>query len=311
MTNFFRRMLGIAPTPEPGGKGVIPSRLGLLLGVDSKSGYEPADFGGRSYEGDKKVLVLCTEERYLEMTNGALFSTGHNVQETAVPLMHLTGAGFDFDVVTPTGAPAVLERWSVPRKDEAVLGFMEAHEAKFERPVSLAAMVAEGTLDDRSPYVAVFFPGGHGAMVGLPDDANVAALIRWAREADRSMVVVCHGPAALMAARTVDGAHPYAGYAMVAFPDSVDRRSPSIGYLPGVLPWFQCEALEAQGIAILNDGITGATHVDRKLFSGDSPKACDDLGKMVANALLDELAGLEEAPVSGSHDARATRSTNA
>lgn len=45
MTNFFKRVLGIAPTPEPDGKGVIPSRLGLLLGVDKKSGYEPADLG--------------------------------------------------------------------------------------------------------------------------------------------------------------------------------------------------------------------------------------------------------------------------
>jgi len=295
MTSFFKRLLGIAPTPEPDGRGVIPSRLGLTLGVDSKSGYKLADFGGRSYDGHKKVLVVCTEERYLEMTNGALFSTGHNVQETAVPLMHLTGAGFDFDVVTPTGAPAVLEQWSVPRKDEAVLGFMEAHKSKFDHPLSLTAIVAAGALDDHSPYVAVFFPGGHGAMVGLPEDENVSALIRWVREADRSMVVVCHGPAALLAARSDDGAHPFAGYTMVAFPDSMDRRSPSIGYLPGVLPWFQCEELEAEGIKILNDDITGATHVDRKLFSGDSPKACDDLGKVVARALLDELAGQEAA----------------
>ncbi len=289
MSNFFTRMIGIAPTPEPNGKGVIPSRLGLRLGVARKSGYEPADFG-RSYAGDRKVLVLCTEERYLQMTNGALFSTGHNVQETAVPLMHLTAAGFDFDMVTPTGAPAVLEKWSEPSEDEAVLGFMKAHKDRFERPLSLASMIAEGALDEDSPYVAVFFPGGHGAMVGLPEDANVAALIRWSREADRAMVVVCHGPAALLAASKNEGDHPYAGYSLVAFPDSADRQSPWIGYLPGELPWFQCEQLEAQGMKILNHKITGATHVDRKLYSGDSPMACDDLGKLVANALLDECA---------------------
>jgi len=61
---------------------------------------------------------------------------------------------------------------------------------------------------------------------------------------------------------------------------------------------------------ILNDDITGATHVDRKLVSGDSPKACDDLGEMVANALLDELAVPEEAS-SGSRQPSATRSANA
>ena len=224
------------------------------------------------------------------------FSTGHNVQETAVPLMHLTGAGFDFDVVTPSGAPAVLEKWSEPREDTAVLGFMQEHKARFDNPLSLATLVAEGALNDDSPYVAIFFPGGHGAMVGLPDDKNVGALIRWSRDADRAMVVVCHGPAALMAAKSDTGTHPYAGYEMVAFPDSADRQSPLIGYLPGTLPWFQCEELEGQGMKILNTKITGATHVDRKLYSGDSPMACDALGKMVANALLDEVAGEAEAP---------------
>lgn len=289
MSNFFTRMIGIAPTPEPNGKGVIPSPLGLYLGVDKKSGYKPAEFA-RSYTGDKKILVLCAEERYLKMTNGVLFSTGNNVQETAVPLMHLLGAGFDFDVVTSTGAPAVLEKWSEPREDEAVLGFMQTHKAKFERPLSLATMVSEVALNDESPYIAVFFPGGHGAMVGLPDDPNVATLIKWTREAERALVMVCHGPAALLASKLEEGPHPYADYSMVAFPDSVDRQSPWIGYLPGVLPWFQCEELVALGMKILNTKITGATHVDRKLFSGDSPMACDDLGKLVANALLDECA---------------------
>ena len=291
MANVFKRLFGIAPTPAPEGKGVIPSPLGLYLGVDKKSGYQRDDFEGRAYVGDKRVLVLCTEERYLEMTNGELFSTGQNVQETAVPLMHLTNAGFGFDVVTPTGAPAVLEKWSEPREDTAVLSFMQEHRARFESPLSLAKLVEEGALSERSPYVAVFFPGGHGAMLGLPDDPNVGTLIHWTKDTDRLMVVVCHGPAALLAAKRAGADHPYAGFEMVAFPDSADKQSPMIGYLPGQLPWFQCEELVAQGLKITNTKISGATHVDRNLYSGDSPMACDDLGKLVAVALLDAHAG--------------------
>lgn len=60
-TNFFQRMLGIAPTLEKDGRGYIPSPLGLFLGVDKKSGYKPTDFGGKKYTGNKKVLVLCTD----------------------------------------------------------------------------------------------------------------------------------------------------------------------------------------------------------------------------------------------------------
>lgn len=287
MASFIKRIFGLAPTAEQAGQGYIPSPLGRLLGVDSRSGYAPVDFGGRKYGGDKKILVLCTEQRYLEMTNGKKFSTGHNVQETAVPLMHLANAGFGFDVVTPTGAPAILEQWSVPRKDEAVLTFMEANRARFDQPLPLAGMVADGALDEESPYLALFLPGGHGAMVGLPEDENVGQLIRWVHDSGRYLVVVCHGPAALMASTTNgSGKHPYDGYELCAFPDSIDRKSPSIGYLPGTLPWFQCEKLEQQGMRIVNDGVDGATHVDRRLYSGDSPKACDKLGKLVVEALL-------------------------
>ncbi len=300
--NPIKRVFGIAPTPDEAGRGYIPSPLGRLFGVAKKSDYEPADFTGRTYGGDKKILVLCTEERYFEMTNGNLFSTGQNAQETAVPLMHLTAAGFDFDVVTPTGAPAVLEEWSAPSKDEAVLGFLAGYRAAFDRPLSLQDLVAEGALNDDSPYVALFLPGGHGAMVGLPDDPNVGTLIRWIEASDRYLVAVCHGPAAMLAATVGhDGAHPYAGYDMAAFPDNLDQRSPSLGYLPGHLPWLQCELLEAQGIRIVNDKADGATHIDRKLYSGDSPKACDELGKNVAEALLADLAN-ETQPVAATGD---------
>ena len=289
--NPIKRMFGIAPTPDETGRGYIPSPLGRLLGVAKKSGYESADFAGRTHDGAKKILVLCTEERYFEMTNGKLFSTGQNALETAVPLMHLTAAGFEFDVVTPTGATAVIEEWSAPSKDDAVLGFLADHRTAFDRPLSLRDLVARGVLDDDSPYVALFLPGGHGAMVGLPEDPNVGTLIRWIEASDRYLVAVCHGPAAMLAAAIDhDGPHPYAGYDMAAFPDSLDQRSPSLGYLPGHLPWLQCERLEAQGIRIVNDKADGATHIDRKLYSGDSPKACDELGKNVAEALLADLA---------------------
>jgi len=40
---------------------------------------------------------------------------------------------------------------------------------------------------------------------------------------------------------------------------------------------------------VINDKITGATHIDRKLISGDSPKACDELGKITVEALFKEI----------------------
>lgn len=207
-------------------------------------------------------------------------------------LFLLVEAGFDFDVATPTGKPSILEECSSPRKDEAVPGFIRDNQTKFEQPVSLAKLVAEGGLREAYPYAAVFLPRGHGTMVGLPQDKDVGELIQWIARSDRYLVTVCHGPAAMLAAaETGDSPYPYAGYKMCAFPDKMDRQSPLIGYLPGQLPWFKCEQLAQQGMQIINDGVGGETHVDRKFCSGDSPKACDELGKTIARAMLDEFEG--------------------
>ncbi|GAB5466672.1 MAG: protein deglycase HchA [Candidatus Kapaibacteriales bacterium] len=286
---MIKKLLGIAPTQEQNGKGYIPSPLGRKFGVDKVSGFKATDFNGKKYEGNKKVMVLCTEERYFQMTNGKHFSTGNNVQETMVPLMHLVNAGFEFDIVTPTGKSAILEEWSVPVNDESVLKFRKNHQAKFNNPLSLEKLVESNELNNDSDYIALFLPGGHGSMVGLPEDNNVGTLLRWIKDSDRYLVAVCHGPAAMLAKEKPNEPNPYNGYKMVAFPDKFDKQSPSLGYLPGQLPWFQCEALAKDGITVINDKITGATHIDRKLISGDSPKACDELGKITVNALFKEL----------------------
>ena len=151
---MIRKIFGIAPTKEKNGSGYIPSPMGRLLGVDKVSGYKKTNFG-KKYVGEKKIMVLCTEERYFEMANGKQFSTGNNVQETMVPLMHMVNAGFDFEVATPSGKPAILEEWSVPRKDEAVLQFRRDNQSKFDKPLSLKNLVENSGLNKDSEFIAL------------------------------------------------------------------------------------------------------------------------------------------------------------
>lgn len=43
-----------------------------------------------------------------------------------------------------------------------------------------------------------------------------------------------------------------------------------IGYMLGASPWLVGENLEKLGVEILNEGITGLCHRDRKLLTGDA-----------------------------------------
>lgn len=262
----------------------FPSEFSLSQYVAPKTDYADAVKNTVS-EGPKKVLVIATDERYLPVEGGKLFSTGNHPVETMLPIMHLTEAGYEIDVATPSGDMAKFEYWAFPEKDDAVKAAFEKLLPKLREPKKLSDVV-EHDLGADSDYAAVFIPGGHGAMIGLQNDDAVGATLRWALEAERYVITLCHGPAALLAAGK-DGVSPFAGYSIAVFPDSLDAgANVEIGYLPGKLTWALGDALRAQGITLVNDDMKGTVHADRTLLTGDSPLAANALGKLAVQHLL-------------------------
>ncbi len=268
----------------------FPSPYALSKFTSRRTDLDGTDYPN-PYTGDRKVLMIAADERYLLTDNGTLFSTGNHPVETLVPMYHLHKAGFAFDIATLSGNSVKFELWAMPTEDEAITGLHRHYLDGFRNPHKLADIVAGLRAD--SAYAALFIPGGHGALIGLPESADVAAAIRWAMANDRHLISLCHGPAAFIAPsfdREAAG-HPLAGYAICAFPDDADRKTPDIGYMPGHLTWYFGEKLKALGMIIVNDDVTGATRVDRKVITGDSPFASNALGKLAAAALLKEMAG--------------------
>lgn len=265
----------------------FPSPFSLSQFTSPTSDLEGAEYPD-PYRGDRRILVIATDERYLPTANGTLFSTGNHPVETLLPMYHLHAAGFEFDIATVSGNPVKFEYWAMPDEDEAVMGFHEAYLERFRNPLALADVLAG--LGEESDYIAVFVPGGHGPLIGLPFSDEVAATLNWALANDRFVISICHGPAAFLACAPAEGeTFPFAGYSIVAFPDETDRQTPDVGYMPGQLTWHFGERLTALGVTILNDQPTGATHRDRRLLTGDSPFAGNALGKLAATTLLEAV----------------------
>ena len=204
--------------------------------TNPKSDLADADYP-QPYTGTRRILVIGVDERYLKRESGTLFSTGNHPIETLVPMYHLHQAGFTFDIATVSGNSMKFEFWGMPTEDEAITGLHETYLDQFQKPLRLSHVV-EGLGPD-SDYVAVFLPGGHGPLIGLPFSDDVAAVLRWALDNDRHIVSICHGPAALLALSDdgASGGFPFAGYTIAAFPDVADRMIPDIGYMPGHLAW--------------------------------------------------------------------------
>jgi molecular chaperone Hsp31 and glyoxalase 3 len=266
-----------------------PSPLALKLATSSITNFDNTTYENK-YTGNKKVLMICTEERNMTMANGKKFSTGNHPVEMLLPVLHLKNAGFDVDVVTPTGKPVAVEMWAMPEDDENVKNIYAEFRNKLEKPGSLADFVTNSLIDSTN-YVAIFFPGGHGAMLGLPENKDVSNLVNWSYKKGLFTLAICHGPAALLAASLeVNGDDfIYKGYKIASFPDAVDAQGPMIGYTPGKMPWIYGEKLNKLGVTIINKEADNTVNIDRKLITGASPQAANDFGKLAANELLKEV----------------------
>ena len=264
-----------------------PSKLALSLATVEVSDFENVTY--QKYQGDKsKILVIFTEHKNLKMKNGKSFSTGNHPIESLVPMLHLKNAGFDFEIATQTGKPVVFEMWAFPGKDEQMKAIYEEYKSSFENPISLQSFI-DSSFTESASYAAVFVPGGHGAMIGIPEDENVSEILNWAHDRDLFTISLCHGPGSFLSTTLNGQEFLYKGYNMAVFPDAVDEQTPMIGYLPGKMPSSLSEKLNALGANIVNTESDNTVVVDRKLITGASPLASNDLGKLAAETLLKEL----------------------
>ncbi|MBF0803647.1 MULTISPECIES: glyoxalase III HchA [unclassified Neisseria] len=281
-----------APTPDHAEyNAYFPSPYSLSRYTAPKTDFAGLRFDQPYTGGKYRVLMIGTDERYLQMQNGKLFSTGNHPVETLLPMLHIHEAGFEIDVCTLSGNSVKFEMWAMPQEDEAVQKIFATYLPKFQKPLKLADVLERATASD-SPYIGVLIPGGHGAFTAIPHSREVAQVLNWAVAQQRSIITLCHGPAALVAAAE-HGAFPFAGYNLAVFPDALDEGANiDIGYMPGRLPWLVAERLQQLGMNVVNSGISGEVCRDRELLTGDSSLAANNLGILAADVLLQAAAEL-------------------
>ena len=150
-----------------------------------------------------------------------------------------------------------------------------------QHPRDLSQMSDEEILS----FDSVFFPGGHGAMVDLPSNADVGRAVRLLHLREKTVATVCHGPAAFLSAGSgPDGAWLFDGYKLVSVTDEEEDQIP---YGKLGLPWYLESELKNYG-AIFDDGDAAwVSHVvvDRNLVTAQNP----DSSEAMAEAILKKL----------------------
>ncbi|MFF3615313.1 type 1 glutamine amidotransferase domain-containing protein [Streptomyces sp. NPDC002580] len=229
-----------------------------------------------------KILFVLTGADHWTLADGTLHPTGFWAEEAAAPYEAFKAAGHDVVVATPGGVVPTVDQGSLaPEFNGGQEGADKvartiASMAELRQPLKLS----EVNLDD---YAAVFYPGGHGPMEDLSADAESGRLLTGALESGKPLGVVCHGPAALLAATREDGSNSFAGYRVSGFTNVEETQAG----LADKAKWLLQDRLVAAGVDF-QEGEPWAPKVvvDRNLVTGQNPASSAPL----AAELLKKLA---------------------
>ncbi|KUM99870.1 thiamine biosynthesis protein ThiJ [Streptomyces yokosukanensis] len=228
-----------------------------------------------------KILFVLTGADHWTLADGTAHPTGFWADEAVVPYRALKAAGHEIVVATPGGVVPQVDRASLAPEVNGGQENVEAVERGLREMTELRTPVKLAEVD-LADFAAVFYPGGHGPMEDLAVDADSGRLLVAALDSGKPLAIVCHGPAALLAAVRPDGTNAFAGYRATAFTNVEEGQA---GFAERA-EWLLEDRLTEAGVDI-RAGEPWAAHVvtDRGLITGQNPASAGP----VAEALLKKL----------------------
>jgi putative intracellular protease/amidase len=222
------------------------------------------------------ILMVLTSHDTLGNTG---LPTGFWLEELAAPYYAFKDAGARIVLASPRGGQPPLD----PKSNEPAFQTDATH--RFEADAEAMARLADTVqLSDVSvgDFDAVFYPGGHGPLWDLAEDATSIALIEGFVAADKPAAFVCHAPGVLRHVKAPDGAPLVAGKRVTGFANSEED---GVG-LTDVVPFLVEDELKAQG-GVYERGADWSSYVvqDGRLITGQNPGSSEATAQALIEAL--------------------------
>ena len=234
----------------------------------------------------KKILMVLTSHDQLG-TSGA--KTGFWLEEFAAPYYVFKDAGATITLASVKGGQPPLD----PKSDDEASQTEATRRFKAD-PSTQALLASTFKLSDlpTTVYDAVFYPGGHGPLWDLAEDATSIALIETTLAAGKPVAAVCHAPAVLRHPKSPNGQSVVQGKNVTGF---TNTEEDAVG-LTQIVPFLVEDMLKKNG-GNYTQGADWQPYVvtDGLLITGQNPASSE----LAAHALLAVLnAGQADAPSS-------------
>lgn len=228
------------------------------------------------------VLFVITAADRWTLNDGEVHPSGYWAEEVAVPHRTFTEAGWDITVATPGGTPPTLDKLSLgisgglPSTRRAAKAYLDSIGAVLGTPARLEDV-------DADAFDLVFYPGGHGPMEDLANDPTSGALLTHRLASGKPLALLCHAPAAVLAATTPDGSSAFAGYTMTG----LSNREERLNRFAWKAKWLLEDKLKEVGVNYSKGLVPLRPHVvvDRNLYSGQNPQSSSQLAHRLVHDL--------------------------
>ncbi|MDE1894720.1 MAG: type 1 glutamine amidotransferase domain-containing protein [Pseudomonadota bacterium] len=213
-----------------------------------------------------KILMVLTSHDRLGDTGE---KTGFWLEEFAAPYYAFKDAGADITLASPRGGQPPLD----PKSDDP--SFQTDATRRFKADAAAQALLASTRkLRDVSAtaFDAVFYPGGHGPLWDLAEDASSIALIETMLGTGKPVAAVCHAPAVLRYPKSADGRSVVHGKSVTGFTNTEEA---AVG-LASVVPFLVEDMLKKNG-GNYSQGADWQPYVvsDGLLITGQNPASSE------------------------------------
>ncbi|MCH5671490.1 type 1 glutamine amidotransferase domain-containing protein [Streptomyces gilvus] len=223
-----------------------------------------------------KVLFVVSAADRWTLSDGTIHPSGYWAEELALPHQVFSRAGWDITIATPGGKPPTLDRLSLglaggtPWKRRDVKQYLESISGRLNDPQPLDQV-------DADDFELVFYPGGHGPMEDLAYDPVSGALLTARVKANKPLALLCHAPAAVLAATDTGGTSSFAGYRMTG----LSNREELLNRFAKKAPWLLEDRLRASGIDYVKGRLPLRPFVvvDRNVYTGQNPQSSEKLAE--------------------------------
>ena len=223
-----------------------------------------------------KILMVLTSHDQLGNTGK---KTGFWLEEFAAPYYAFKDAGATITLASPGGGQPPLD----PKSDTPDSQTKDTQRFKAD-PAAQAVLAQTIELNKVSAgdFDAVFYPGGHGPLWDLAEDAASIALIEAMLGAGKPVALVCHAPGVLRHVKAVNGDSVVQGKAVTGFTNTEEQAAG----LTEIVPFLVEDMLRTNG-GNYSKAADWQPHVltDGLLITGQNPSSSEPAAKELLEKL--------------------------